>query len=115
VISAYSKSIFLASRVTANLFTIGNLVDNYREGDKIVLIGYSRGLFPPFPLPNTDVLIFPGSYTARALAGLLARIGIPRNVNQKSLKKLYKMYFKQELKQPGVAERVMNEYNCNYH
>ncbi|KAH8765217.1 hypothetical protein F5882DRAFT_14929 [Hyaloscypha sp. PMI_1271] len=73
-----------------------NLVDNYHEGDKIVLIGYSRG-----------------SYTARALAGLLARIGIPRNVNQKSLKKLYKMYFKQELKQPGVAERVMNEYNCH--
>jgi hypothetical protein len=57
-------------------------------------------------------LLFPGSYTARALAGLLARIGIPRNVNQKSLKKLYKMYLREELKQPGVAEQVMAEYNC---
>ena len=59
-------------------------------------------------------LIFPGSYTARALAGLLALIGIPRNFGQSSLKKLYKMYFRQELKQPGVAEQVMTEYNCDY-
>jgi len=97
----------------ANLLAIGNLVDNYREGDKIVLIGYSRGFFYRAILFLGQILIRSGSYTARALAGLLARIGIPRTVNQKSLKKLYKMYFKQELKQPGIAEQVMNEYNCN--
>jgi hypothetical protein len=53
-----------------------------------------------------------GSYTARALAGLLARIGIPRKINQKSLKQLYKKYFNKELKKPEVAEELMNKYNC---
>jgi Uncharacterized alpha/beta hydrolase domain (DUF2235) len=53
-----------------------------------------------------------GSYTARALAGLLARIGIPRKISRKSLKQLYKKYFNQELKKPEVAEELMNEYSC---
>lgn len=51
------------------------LMQNYREGDKICLIGFSRG-----------------AYTARALAGMLHKVGLLPAHNQAQITFAYKWY-----------------------
>ncbi|KAJ7250017.1 hypothetical protein B0H12DRAFT_684586 [Mycena haematopus] len=53
------------------------LMDNYRAGDKICIFGFSRG-----------------SYTARALAGMLHKVGLLPHGNQEQVPFAYKMYQK---------------------
>ncbi|KAF7348219.1 hypothetical protein MSAN_01775300 [Mycena sanguinolenta] len=53
------------------------LMDNYRAGDKICIFGFSRG-----------------SYTARALAGMLHKVGLLPRDNQEQVPFAYKMYQK---------------------
>lgn len=49
------------------------LMQNYREGDKICLLGFSRG-----------------AYTARALAGMLHKVGLLPAHNQAQIVFAYK-------------------------
>ncbi|KAF8215017.1 hypothetical protein K438DRAFT_1800618 [Mycena galopus ATCC 62051] len=53
------------------------LMDNYRAGDKICIFGFSRG-----------------SYTARALAGMLHKVGLLPQGNQEQVPFAYNMYQK---------------------
>lgn len=55
------------------------LVDNYAEGDKIFLFGFSRG-----------------AYTVRSLAGFINRCGILRKTSQYSIEEVYDYYRKQD-------------------
>ncbi|EIW81218.1 hypothetical protein CONPUDRAFT_104467 [Coniophora puteana RWD-64-598 SS2] len=51
------------------------LMDNYRPGDKIMLFGFSRG-----------------AYTARALAGMLEKVGLLPKSNEQQVSFAYKAY-----------------------
>ncbi|KAJ7078619.1 hypothetical protein B0H15DRAFT_860330 [Mycena belliarum] len=53
------------------------LMENYHSGDKICIFGFSRG-----------------SYTARALAGMLHKVGLLPRDNQEQIPLAYKMYQK---------------------
>ncbi|OAX44319.1 hypothetical protein K503DRAFT_679125 [Rhizopogon vinicolor AM-OR11-026] len=65
------------------------LMDNYRSGDKICLFGFSRG-----------------AYTARALAGMLYKVGLLPKSNLQQVRFAYKAY-----KQTG---KVANEFAAGF-
>jgi len=60
------------------------LMENYHNGDKICLFGFSRG-----------------SYTARALAGMLHKVGLLPRDNQEQIPFAFKMY--QKTSAAGIA------------
>lgn len=64
------------------------IVDNYQTGDNIILFGFSRG-----------------AYTARSLAGLIAKAGILRKKYISSIDKVFKSYREQQ---------GLTEYSENY-
>jgi uncharacterized protein (DUF2235 family) len=55
------------------------LMQNYRDGDKIYLFGFSRG-----------------AYTARALAGMLFKVGLLPRGNQQQVPFAYKLYTRKD-------------------
>ncbi|THH03449.1 hypothetical protein EW145_g6243 [Phellinidium pouzarii] len=57
------------------------LMENYKEGDKICIFGFSRG-----------------AYTARALAGMIHKVGLLPNGNHQQVPFAYRMYMKDDAK-----------------
>lgn len=55
------------------------IMDNYRSGDKICLFGFSRG-----------------AYTARALAGVLYKVGLLPKNNEAQVPFAYKLYKRED-------------------
>jgi uncharacterized protein (DUF2235 family) len=74
------------------------LIDNYEEGDKVYLFGFSRG-----------------AYTARSLAGLLNRCGVidKNNNSPANLDELYKSYRNRDLDKSAVYKATNK--NCPIH
>lgn len=64
------------------------IVDNYQDGDNIILFGFSRG-----------------AYTARSLAGLIAKTGILRKKYISNVNEVFKSYRK---------EHDLEQYSENY-
>lgn len=56
------------------------IVENYQPGDRLVLFGFSRG-----------------AYTARSLAGLIAKVGILRKKYISKIEQVYKLYRKDKI------------------
>ncbi|KAI5986260.1 hypothetical protein EDD15DRAFT_2373553 [Pisolithus albus] len=69
------------------------LMSNYRTGDKICLFGFSRG-----------------AYTARALAGMLAKVGLLPHDNLQSVTSAYKYYKQQDKKSIALAKQFKEEF-----
>ncbi|KAI6044762.1 hypothetical protein EDC04DRAFT_260585 [Pisolithus marmoratus] len=69
------------------------LMANYRTGDKISLFGFSRG-----------------AYTARALAGMLAKVGLLLHDNLQSVTFAYDYYKRQDKKGITLAEQFKKEF-----
>ncbi|KLO09282.1 hypothetical protein SCHPADRAFT_907921 [Schizopora paradoxa] len=55
------------------------LMENYKEGDKICIFGFSRG-----------------AYTARALAGMIHKVGLLPNSNHQQVPFAYRMYMQDD-------------------
>jgi len=70
------------------------LMDNYCEGDKICLFGFSRG-----------------AYTARALAGMLYRVGLISRGNEEQIFFAYKIYSKSGKKSDRLAQLFKNTFS----
>ncbi|KAI5116432.1 hypothetical protein M0805_000211 [Coniferiporia weirii] len=66
------------------------LMENYKEGDKICIFGFSRG-----------------AYTARALAGMVHKVGLLPNSNHQQVPFAYRMYQKDDEKGPGWKQSVL--------
>ncbi|OCL09051.1 hypothetical protein AOQ84DRAFT_29218 [Glonium stellatum] len=79
------------------LEAFAHIGENYsrERGDRLVIIGYSRG-----------------AYTARSLAGLLSLVGVPGGKNSKLNRKLYDRYVRGDLKKRGVAEYMKRRHEC---
>ncbi|KAI6128787.1 hypothetical protein EV401DRAFT_840498 [Pisolithus croceorrhizus] len=69
------------------------LMSNYRTGDKICLFGFSRG-----------------AYTARALAGMLAKVGLLPHDNLQSVTFAYKYYKQQDKNGIALAKQFKEEF-----
>lgn len=69
------------------------LMSNYRTGDKISMFGFSRG-----------------AYTARALAGMLAKVGLLPHDNLQSVTLAYKYYQRQDKKGIALAKQFKKEF-----
>ncbi|KAI6147469.1 hypothetical protein BKA82DRAFT_495980 [Pisolithus tinctorius] len=69
------------------------LMANYRTGDKICLFGFSRG-----------------AYTARALAGMLAKVGLLPRDNLQSVTFAYNYYKREDKKGIALAKKFKEEF-----
>ncbi|KIK27504.1 hypothetical protein PISMIDRAFT_28089 [Pisolithus microcarpus 441] len=69
------------------------LMSNYRTGDKICLFGFSRG-----------------AYTARALAGMLAKVGLLPHDNLQSVTFAYKYYTRRDKKGIALVKQFKKEF-----
>ncbi|KIO06148.1 hypothetical protein M404DRAFT_495980 [Pisolithus tinctorius Marx 270] len=69
------------------------LMANYRAGDKICLFGFSRG-----------------AYTARALAGMLAKVGLLPRDNLQSVTFAYNYYKREDKKGIALAKKFKEEF-----
>lgn len=70
------------------------IVENYQPGDRLVLLGFSRG-----------------AYTARSLAGMIAKLGILRKKYLNNLKQLYTLYRDYNLDPKMLAS--YRQYYCH--
>lgn len=70
------------------------LIANWREGDEIVITGYSRG-----------------AYAGIILADLISRVGIPQ-VDPATVRNIYKGYKRGDLDTINHCNRVSNEFEC---
>jgi len=68
------------------------LVENYREGDRICIFGFSRG-----------------AYTARSLAGLVTAVGILRKKYLADIDSAFRLYRK-----PRKFGNILNDYRQNF-
>ncbi len=68
------------------------LVNNYNPGDKVILLGFSRG-----------------AYTARSLAGMISKVGILRRKYISDLSTVYKAY-----RNNNVDKDWLNAYSSNF-
>jgi len=77
------------------------VMQNYRDGDKICLFGFSRG-----------------AYTARALAGFLHKIGVLPRDNQEQIPLAYRLYRRTDsaglLLSKGYKETYCREVNIEF-
>jgi uncharacterized protein (DUF2235 family) len=73
---------------------IDHIVTNYKPGDNLYFIGFSRG-----------------AYAIRCIVGFLNRIGIP-DCNTAILHDLYAQYTSGKLLRRGVAEHLRTKYDC---
>lgn len=73
------------------------LINNYREGDRIFLFGFSRGAF-----------------TARALAGILNSYGIIRTSGIALIPSIVQNYFSGEKHRTGLSKRSFAEEICTH-
>ena len=73
----------------------GVIATRYREGDRIVLIGYSRG-----------------AYAIRSLAGVIDRVGLLRaeHATERNIRNIYRHY---ECTPDSAAARTMAENTCH--
>ncbi|KAI6030584.1 hypothetical protein F5J12DRAFT_779698 [Pisolithus orientalis] len=69
------------------------LMANYRTGDKICLFGFSRG-----------------AYTARALGGMLAKVGLLPRDNLQPVKFVYNYYKREDKKGIALAKKFKEEF-----
>ncbi|KAI6147465.1 hypothetical protein BKA82DRAFT_4355979 [Pisolithus tinctorius] len=69
------------------------LMANYRAGDKICLFGFSRG-----------------AYTARALAGMLAKVGLLPRDNLQSVNFAYNYYKREDKKGIALAKKFKEKF-----
>ncbi|KIO06146.1 hypothetical protein M404DRAFT_495935 [Pisolithus tinctorius Marx 270] len=69
------------------------LMANYRPGDKICLFGFSRG-----------------AYTARALAGMLAKVGLLPRDNLQSVKFAYNYYRREDKQSIALAKKFKEKF-----
>ncbi|KAI6044764.1 hypothetical protein EDC04DRAFT_2889440 [Pisolithus marmoratus] len=74
------------------------LMANYREGDKICLFGFSRG-----------------AYTARALAGMLAKVGLLSRDNMQSVTFAYEYYKRTDEEGKRLARRFKKKFCHEVH
>ncbi|KAI6044772.1 hypothetical protein EDC04DRAFT_261600 [Pisolithus marmoratus] len=74
------------------------LMANYRTGDKICLFGFSRG-----------------AYTARALAGMLAKVGLLPRDNLQSVTFAYKYYKREDKEGEELAEEFKKTFCQEVH
>ena len=70
------------------------LMNNYQDGDKICIFGFSRG-----------------AYTARALAGMLTNIGLLPKSNNEQVPFAWKLYTKAGETASGSAERYKRMFS----
>jgi hypothetical protein len=53
----------------------------------------------------------PGAFIASSLVGLMGLIGIPRSIDSNLYPELFRIYTDGKLKQLGVADRAIVQYN----
>ncbi|KIK99629.1 hypothetical protein PAXRUDRAFT_822546 [Paxillus rubicundulus Ve08.2h10] len=70
------------------------LMENYRPGDKIYLFGFSRG-----------------AYTARALAGMLGKVGLLQRDNVQQVSFAYKAYMRSDKEGIKLAARFKRTFS----
>lgn len=68
------------------------LVENYQDGDHIIIFGFSRG-----------------AYTARSLAGLVTKVGILRKKYIADIDSAHHFY-----KKPKIEKKVLEQYSDNF-
>ena len=74
------------------------LMENYREGDKICLFGFSRG-----------------AYTARALAGMLHKVGLPPRCNRQQVTFAYKMCKRSDKRGREQSKEFKRRFSIDVH
>ncbi|KAJ4153247.1 hypothetical protein LMH87_009744 [Akanthomyces muscarius] len=96
LIERYIGGGLATGEVTSTIIdAISDLATNYRSGDEIVVLGYSRG-----------------SYTGRSFIGFLDRVGLPTDGDRHILHHLYNKYTSGEFLKRDVASHLRRKYNC---
>lgn len=72
------------------------LMQNYHEGDHVCIFGFSRG-----------------AYTARALAGMLHKVGLLSKDNHEQISFAYKLYKSSKRKDNKLAARFKKVFSCD--
>ncbi|KAN0124133.1 Uncharacterized alpha/beta hydrolase domain (DUF2235) domain containing protein [Lactarius tabidus] len=72
------------------------LMQNYHEGDRICIFGFSRG-----------------AYTARALAGMLHKVGLLSKDNNEQVSFAYKLYKSSRRKDNKLAAQFKKVFSCD--
>ncbi|KAJ3490330.1 hypothetical protein NLG97_g5804 [Lecanicillium saksenae] len=81
--------------VSTVIDAISDLATNYRAGDEIVVIGYSRG-----------------SYSGRSFIGFLDRVGLPKDGDRHVLLDLYDKYTSGKLLKRDFASHLRKKHHC---
>ncbi|KAK0744875.1 hypothetical protein B0T21DRAFT_94333 [Apiosordaria backusii] len=77
------------------LYAYRNLSKQYRNGDRIILVGYSRG-----------------AWAARYLAKLIHLVGLPGKRDERFYKKVYKACKSRKVCDPGHVGSLKDRYEC---
>ena len=67
-----------------------------KRGDKICIFGFSRGAYRVIWIASIIKLLSIGAYTARALAGMIEKVGLLPAGNHQQVPFAYKMYMQDD-------------------